>query len=96
EIYRILRRHLRLPLRSISKETIRYIVKGGADEDRVLSWFSGLIEKLETFAQDVTSTPILRRRPLAQPNKPISGSTSERKMDVGFVSEADAGKDSKC
>ncbi|EKV06646.1 hypothetical protein PDIG_76560 [Penicillium digitatum PHI26] len=36
------------------------------------------------------------RRPLAQPNKPIQGSTAERKLDIGFVSDADANKDTHC
>ncbi|KAK2471116.1 hypothetical protein H9L39_17347 [Fusarium oxysporum f. sp. albedinis] len=37
-----------------------------------------------------------RRRPLAQPNKPIQGSTGERKLDIGFVKDTSAGKDSRC
>ncbi|KAH7234023.1 uncharacterized protein BKA55DRAFT_544480 [Fusarium redolens] len=37
-----------------------------------------------------------RRRPLAQPNKPIQGSTGERKLDIGFVKNTSAGKDSRC
>ncbi|KAH7237825.1 hypothetical protein B0J15DRAFT_553838, partial [Fusarium solani] len=42
------------------------------------------------------STHQHRRRPLAQPNKPIQGSTGERKLDVGFVKDTKAGKDSRC
>ncbi|KAF5962908.1 hypothetical protein FBULB1_13735 [Fusarium bulbicola] len=30
------------------------------------------------------------------PNKPIKGSTGERKLDIGFVKDAEAGKDSRC
>ncbi|EXL64384.1 hypothetical protein FOPG_19350 [Fusarium oxysporum f. sp. conglutinans race 2 54008] len=37
-----------------------------------------------------------RRRPLAQPNKPIQGSTGERKLDIGSVKNTSAGKDSRC
>ncbi|KAI3574037.1 hypothetical protein IWW34DRAFT_885079 [Fusarium oxysporum f. sp. albedinis] len=37
-------------------------------------------------------TPIM---PTA-PNKPIQGSTGERKLDIGFVKDTSAGKDSRC
>jgi len=67
-----------------------------ANQDHVLSWFSELSEKLATFAEDYRSIPTHRRRPLAQPNKPIQGSTADRKLDVGFVDDPKAGKDSKC
>ena len=40
--------------------------------------------------------PTDRRRPLAQPNQPIQGSTGERKLDIGFVNNPNAGKDSRC
>ncbi|KAK3332195.1 hypothetical protein B0T19DRAFT_439053 [Cercophora scortea] len=66
-----------------------------ANQDHVLSWFSELSEKLATFAEDYRSIPT-HRRPLAQPNKPIQGSTAERKLDVGFVDDPKAGKDSRC
>ncbi|KAK3384287.1 hypothetical protein B0T24DRAFT_516412, partial [Lasiosphaeria ovina] len=67
-----------------------------ANQDDVLSWFAELNEKLAIFAEEYKSTPTYRRRPLAQPNKPIQGSTAERKLDVGFVDDPKAGKDSKC
>ncbi|RYP33633.1 hypothetical protein DL766_003382 [Monosporascus sp. MC13-8B] len=67
-----------------------------ANQDDVLSWFADLSEKLAVFAEDYKSTPTYRRRPLAQPNKPIQGSTGERKLDVGFVNNSKAGKDSRC
>ena len=67
-----------------------------ANQDHVLSWFSELSERLATFAEDYRSIPTHRRRPLAQPNKPIQGSTADRKLDVGFVDDPKAGKDSKC
>ncbi|KAH7009376.1 uncharacterized protein B0I36DRAFT_378583 [Microdochium trichocladiopsis] len=67
-----------------------------ANQDDVLSWFAELSEKLATLAEDYKSIPTHRRRPLAQPNKPIQGSTAERKLDVGFVDNPKAGKDSRC
>lgn len=67
-----------------------------ANQDNVLSWFAGLCEKLAAFAEGYRSSPTYRRRPVAQPNTPIRGSTAERKMDVGFVDDPKAGKDSRC
>lgn len=67
-----------------------------ADQDGVLSWFANLYEQLVAFAEEYKSTPSHHRRPLAQPNKPIQGSTGERKLDIGFVSDSEAGKDSRC
>ncbi|KAJ4411003.1 hypothetical protein N0V85_003876 [Neurospora sp. IMI 360204] len=66
-----------------------------ANQDRVLNWFVELSEKLATFAEEYKPTPTRRRRPLAQP-KPIRGSTVERKLDVGFVDDPKAGKDTRC
>ncbi|KAL8303375.1 hypothetical protein RB601_003674 [Gaeumannomyces tritici] len=68
----------------------------GAKENDVLAWFDSIIAKLDAFAEDYRPTTTHRRRPLAQPNKPIQGSTGERKMDVGFVDDPEAGKDSRC
>jgi len=42
-----------------------------ANQDDVLSWFADLCEKLAAFAEEYRSTPTYRRRPVAQPNKPI-------------------------
>jgi len=67
-----------------------------ANQDDVLSWFADLCEKLAAFAEDFRSTLTAGRRPVAQPNKPIQGSTGERKLDVGFVNNPEAGKDSRC
>ncbi|RMI93034.1 hypothetical protein CDV36_016569, partial [Fusarium kuroshium] len=69
-----------------------------ANQDDVLSWFADFSEKLAAFADGhgSISTHQHRRRPLAQPNKPIQGSTGERKLDVGFVKDTKAGKDSRC
>ncbi|KAH6977655.1 serine/threonine-protein kinase Sgk2 [Ilyonectria destructans] len=57
----------------------------GAKESDVLTWFGGLIPKLEAFAGDRISTPAVRRKLLAQPRTPLVGSTGKRSMDIGFV-----------
>ncbi|KXJ85594.1 hypothetical protein Micbo1qcDRAFT_237400 [Microdochium bolleyi] len=67
-----------------------------ANQDAVLSWFADLCEKLAASAEHHRSNPAYSRRPLAQPNKPIEGSTAERKLDVGFVNDIKADKDSRC
>ncbi|KAH7201228.1 hypothetical protein DER44DRAFT_748366 [Fusarium oxysporum] len=69
-----------------------------ANQDDVLSWFADFSEKLTTFADDQKSisTHQHRRRPLAKPNEPIDGSVGKRKMDVGFVNDPQARKDSRC
>ncbi|KAF3768220.1 hypothetical protein M406DRAFT_109223 [Cryphonectria parasitica EP155] len=67
-----------------------------ANQNGVLSWFAELNEKLAILAEECKLAPTNRRRPLAQPNKPIQGSTAERKLDVGFVDNPKAGKDSRC
>ncbi|KAH7635593.1 hypothetical protein B0T09DRAFT_298280 [Sordaria sp. MPI-SDFR-AT-0083] len=66
-----------------------------ANQDRVLDWFAELSEKLAMFAEeyDPNRTPTPRRRLLVQPNKRILGSIAERKLDVGFVDDSTAGKD---
>ncbi|KAI8634829.1 serine/threonine-protein kinase Sgk2 [Xylariaceae sp. FL1651] len=67
-----------------------------ANQDDVLSWFADLSIKLAALAEEYKSSPTQQRRPLAQPNRPIQGSTAERKMDVGFVNNPQAEKDSRC
>ena len=71
-----------------------------ANQDDVLNWFADLNGQLVALAEEYTSTLSRRqrhrRRPLAQPNKPIQGSPGERKMDIGFVSDPGAGRDSRC
>lgn len=42
-----------------------------AKENDVLAWFDDIIPKLDAFAETYRPTPTRRRRPLAQPNKPI-------------------------
>lgn len=67
-----------------------------ANQEDVLTWFADVSEKLAKLSKDYHPESIQPRRPLAQPNKPIQGSTAERKLDIGFVSDASAGKDSRC
>ncbi|KAJ6168196.1 hypothetical protein N7497_001039 [Penicillium chrysogenum] len=67
-----------------------------ANQEDVLNWFADLSEKLAALSADYKPATGHLRRPLAQPNKPIHGSTAERKLDIGFVSDADAEKDTPC
>lgn len=67
-----------------------------ADQDEVLSWFADISNKFTEFADESRLEPLNRRRPLAQPNKPVTGSIGERKLDVGFVDDPNAGKNSRC
>ncbi len=67
-----------------------------AKQEDVLSWIAQMSEQFANLAADHKSSQTDRRRPLAQPNKPLQGSTAERKLDIGFVSDSSAGKDSKC
>ncbi|KAK4095936.1 hypothetical protein N658DRAFT_519472 [Parathielavia hyrcaniae] len=67
-----------------------------AKQDDVLSWFADFTEKLAAFAESCNSAPAHKRRPLAKPDQPIAGSVGKRKMDIGFVDDPSAGKDSRC
>jgi hypothetical protein len=62
----------------------------------VLSWFADFTEKLAAFIESYNSAPAHKRRPLAKPDEPIAGSVGKRKMDIGFIDDPRAGKDSKC
>ncbi|KAI5928218.1 hypothetical protein F4810DRAFT_719865 [Camillea tinctor] len=71
-----------------------------ANQDGVLRWFTSISEELATLAEESVAeeynpTPT-RRRPLVHPNKPIRGSTAERKIDVAFVSDDEIIQDGKC
>ncbi|OAA54288.1 Protein kinase-like domain protein [Niveomyces insectorum RCEF 264] len=66
-----------------------------ANQDGVLNWFAGFSERLSTFAEAFKSSPVRQRRPLARPNEPIDGSIAKRKMDIGFVNDVKARKDSR-
>lgn len=67
-----------------------------ANQEDVLTWFADLSEKLAKLSKVHNPNLTHMRRPLAQPNKPIQGSTAERKLDIGFVSDTHAGKDTRC
>lgn len=64
-------------------------------QDDVLSWFSEIVEKLATFADDYMSKSTCRRKLLAQPNKVVDGSPAQRKVDVCFVNDPKTVEDSK-
>ncbi|KAJ4309439.1 hypothetical protein N0V84_011508 [Fusarium piperis] len=66
-----------------------------ANQDDVLSWFVDFNKELAAFAEGKKLFPTRQRRPLAKPNKPIDGSVGQRKMDVGFVNDPGARKDSR-
>lgn len=68
---------------------------GEAKRDDVLSWFAKFNEEVAAFAERYGPTPIYRR-PLAKPDKPIDGSVGKRKIDIAFVSDPTATKDSRC
>ncbi|WVO17614.1 hypothetical protein L204_105311 [Cryptococcus depauperatus] len=65
-----------------------------ANENAVINWFKDVTAKLADFAKGY-SPPQTRRRILGEPNKPIKGSTSVRKLDIGFVSDREAGRDTR-
>jgi hypothetical protein len=68
----------------------------GAKEKDVLKWFAELIEFFLDTVKEVASVPNIRRRPLAQPDQPLQGSTADRKLDIGFMSDPRANQDSRC
>jgi len=59
-----------------------------AKEEQVLQWLKELADRFLEFAKRTEPVPSSRRRPLGQPNQPLSGSTTYRKLDVGFVDDA--------
>jgi hypothetical protein len=68
----------------------------GAKEKDVLSWFAPLTDQLLNLAEGLRQASGVRRRPLAQPHQPLQGSTANRKLDIGFVDDPNAGVNSKC
>ncbi|KAI1659446.1 hypothetical protein F4813DRAFT_401524 [Daldinia decipiens] len=62
-----------------------------AEESAVLSWLQKIIKQIALWAQDYKRTPT--RGLLAEPNKPLGGSTAKRKLDVGIVSCPEASAD---
>ncbi|EGX87996.1 Protein kinase-like domain [Cordyceps militaris CM01] len=66
-----------------------------ANQDDVLAWLKEIIQKLAAKADDLDLPPAIRR-PLAVPKRPIQGSTSERKLDIGFISDPKADENARC
>ena len=58
------------------------------EESRVLDWLRSRFEHFLQFAGKRGFQPSQRRRCVTTPNKPIPGSVSRRKLDVGFVNNA--------
>ncbi|KAL2019742.1 hypothetical protein VTK56DRAFT_9186 [Thermocarpiscus australiensis] len=67
-----------------------------AKQDSMLSWFADFTEKLAAFVESCNSALARKRRPLAKPNEPITGSVGIWKIDISFVDDPSAGKDLRC
>lgn len=59
-----------------------------AEENAVATWLANLTQQVAQRAQAHRPTP--QRRLVAEPNKPLVGSTAKRKLDVGFVTYPEA------
>ena len=68
----------------------------GAKEKDVLSWIVTFRDQLLDLAEGHWPVSRVRRRTLVQPHQPLQGSTANRKLDIGFVDDPNAGVDSKC
>ncbi|MCJ1285804.1 hypothetical protein MMC26_005145 [Xylographa opegraphella] len=64
----------------------------GAQEMDVLKWFSEQVQLFRNFAEGLISAPATSRGLLTQPSKALKGSTAERKLDIGFVENLNAGR----
>jgi Fungal protein kinase len=61
-----------------------------AKEEQVLKWLKESVDKFLDFAKLVKERkpiPNVQRRPLGQPNLPLLGSATQRKLDVGFAND---------
>lgn len=56
-----------------------------ANETRVLTWFQTLVKKLLNLAKEDYELPQPQMRILSKLCKPVPGSVSRQKLDVGFV-----------
>jgi hypothetical protein len=54
-------------------------------ESGVLRWLTRHIDQFVLFANEQGFRPLKRQRCVTLPNKPIPGSVSKRKLDVGFA-----------
>ncbi|KAI0421007.1 hypothetical protein F5X98DRAFT_331176 [Xylaria grammica] len=66
---------------------------GDANQGDVLAWLTDWCNQITQWAQDYRPRTV--RRPLAQPDKPIDGSVAKRKLDVGFMDDPKANRDTK-
>lgn len=67
-----------------------------ARENDVLDWLKKVIDQISQLAQDHRPAQVQRRRPIAQPNQPLKGSTAKRTLDIGFMSSSETDRDGKC
>ncbi|KGQ01016.1 hypothetical protein PAAG_12328 [Paracoccidioides lutzii Pb01] len=67
-----------------------------AAERDVLRWLANTITELVRLAEAQEPSWKIDHRPLAQPSQPLQRSVAERKLDVGFVDDLMATKDSRC
>jgi hypothetical protein len=56
-----------------------------AQENEVLEWFKKLINMFLEFARGNEAASNVQRRPLGQPSQHLLGSTTKRKLDIGFA-----------
>ena len=61
-----------------------------AKEREVLNWLASWISELRNIAVKEEFTMSSRRTVLAQPNRPLEGSTADRKLDIGIVRDSDS------
>lgn len=66
-----------------------------AKEKDVLSWFQDIVPRLSQLAQSHSPTATPTRRAIAQPDQLLEGLTANRKLDVGFVNDPKARKNSR-
>ena len=65
------------------------------EERKVLDWFQRRIEDLLSFAKQQILCPSTHRRCVANPNKPVSGSVSKRKLDIALIHDSRNERDNK-
>nr|KMM71460.1 hypothetical protein CPAG_07767 [Coccidioides posadasii RMSCC 3488] len=67
-----------------------------AEEKCVLDWLVETMGTLVQFAEEHDPTQNIDRRPLAQPSRPVGGSTAKRKLDIAFVDDPNATENTRC
>ncbi|EKG09432.1 hypothetical protein MPH_13531 [Macrophomina phaseolina MS6] len=61
-------------------------------QNDVLRWFTRIVDRLKTLAEEHCSVDSIQRTTLAQPDKYVEGSVADRKMDAGFVAVTEDGR----